>query len=146
MQKAWRVLDPAPTDFLSAHPELPQLVANLLYHRNLRTQEKIDEFLNPDYLQDIHDPFLFKHMEKACKRILKAIDKQEKIVVHGDYDADGVSSAIILVSVLKKFGAEHVDVFLPHREIDGYGLNKFTVQMFVEQKINLKLLFAQFFL
>ena len=58
-------------------------------------------------------------------------------MVHGDYDADGVSSSTILVSVLKKLGAEHVDVFLPHREIDGYGLNKFTVQMLAEQKTDL---------
>jgi len=137
MNKIWKVLDPAPQSFFQEHPELPPLVANLLYHRNLRTQEQIDEFLNPDYLQDIHSPFLFKHMEKACKRILKSINKQEKIVVHGDYDADGVSSSIILVSVLKKLGAEHVDVFLPHREIDGYGLNKFTIQMLAEQKTNL---------
>ena len=82
MLKNWHPLSPAPTDFLSSHPELPPLVANLLYHRNLRTQEHIDEFLNPDYLQDIHSPFLFKHMEKACKRILKAIQKQEKIMTN----------------------------------------------------------------
>jgi len=137
MQKLWKILDPAPTDFLSSHPELPSLVANLLYHRKLTTQAQIDEFLNPDYSQDIHDPFLFKDMEKACERIIDAIEKQEKIVVHGDYDADGVSSSVILISTLKELGAEHCEVFLPHREIDGYGLNKFTVQMLSERKTNL---------
>ena len=52
------IIQPMPdAEFLALHPELPPLVARLLWNRHLRTQEQIDEFLNPDYLQDIHDPF-----------------------------------------------------------------------------------------
>ncbi|MBI4993068.1 MAG: single-stranded-DNA-specific exonuclease RecJ [Candidatus Magasanikbacteria bacterium] len=137
MQKTWRILDPAPESFLTEHPELPPTVANLLYHRRIITPEKIDEFLNPDYSQDIFDPYLFRDMEKAVERIFKAIENKEKIIIHGDYDADGVSASVILVSTLKALGAENIDVFLPHREIDGYGLNKYTVQTLAQQKANL---------
>ncbi|MFA4831379.1 MAG: single-stranded-DNA-specific exonuclease RecJ [Patescibacteria group bacterium] len=137
MQKNWQILPEAPRSFYDEHPELPKVVANLLFHRGITNAEKIDEFLNPDYTQDIHDPFLFRDMEKAVTRIFEAIDKQEKIIVHGDYDADGVCASAILISTLRALGAEQTEVFLPHREIDGYGLNKNTVQLFSDQKIDL---------
>ena len=129
------IIQPMPdAEFLALHPELPPLVARLLWNRHLRTQEQIDEFLNPDYLQDIHDPFLFNDMAKAVTIIFTAIAEQKRIVVHGDYDADGVSATAILYNCLKKMGARHVDIFIPHREIDGYGLNLKTVEEFLKQK------------
>lgn len=137
MPKKWNVLPTPPSDFTNSHPELPTAVAQLLWNRNLRTQEQIDEFLNPDYSQDIHDPYLFKDMEKATDIIFKAIDKQENIVVHGDYDADGVCSAAIIITGLRKLGAKNVNVFIPHRETDGYGLNLRTVELLHTQKTNL---------
>lgn len=137
MERIWQVLDQAPQSFLDEHPELPPVVANLLFHRNIKDQKKIDEFLQPDYSQDVHDPFLFSDMEKAVQRIFQAIEKKEKIIVHGDYDADGVSASVILVSALKNLGASDIDTFLPHRETDGYGLNKNTIQKFINEKVNL---------
>ncbi|HRY36378.1 MAG TPA: single-stranded-DNA-specific exonuclease RecJ [Candidatus Magasanikbacteria bacterium] len=135
--KKWIVLPPPSKDFLSSHPELPTIVSTLLWNRHLRDQKQIDEFLNPDYETDIHDPFLFSQMGKAVKIILDAIAQNRNIVVHGDYDADGVSAATILINTLKKIGAKNVSVFIPHREIDGYGLNENTVEYFKEQKIDL---------
>lgn len=108
-----------------------------MYNRNLRTQEQIDEFLNPDYSQDIHDPFLFNDMEKAVKIIFDCIDSDKNIVVHGDYDADGVCASTIIISSLKKMGAKNVSVFLPHRETDGYGLNLNTVKALKEKNTDL---------
>ncbi|MFA6427011.1 MAG: single-stranded-DNA-specific exonuclease RecJ [Candidatus Magasanikbacteria bacterium] len=137
MQKKWDILPLPPQSFYDEHPKLPKIVANLLFHRNIRTQKDIDEFLNPDYTKNIHDPFLFKDIHKTIERIFKAIENNEKIVIHGDYDADGVSASVILVSTLRALGAKHVDIFLPHREIDGYGLNNNTVEKFIEEKINL---------
>ncbi|HAT03837.1 MAG TPA: single-stranded-DNA-specific exonuclease RecJ [Candidatus Magasanikbacteria bacterium] len=137
MQKKWELLPEPPQDFFEQFPELPKIVACLLYHRNIRTQEKIDEFLNPDYSQDIHDPFLFRDMTKAVERIFEAIKKQEKIVVHGDYDADGVSASVIILSTLKALGHTNYEVFIPHREIDGYGLNMNTVKQLADKKTNL---------
>jgi len=137
MDKNWTLLFPAPPQFLSQFPELPIQVANLLYQRGLDTQEKIDQFLDPDYSTHVHDPFLFNHMERAVSRIFDSLKNQEKITVHGDYDADGVCSAVILVSTLKALGIQNVNAFLPHREIDGYGLNKYTVQLLAQDKTNL---------
>lgn len=128
MQKLWKLLDSAPQTFLESHPELPPIVANLLFHRGIITQEKIDEFLDPDYSLHVYDPYLFKDMEKAVTRIFDAIKNQEKITIHGDYDADGVSASVILSDTLKALDGKKIEVFLPHRETDGYGLNKKTVQ------------------
>lgn len=127
MLKKWNVLPDAPKSFLEEFPQLPPLVANLLYHRNIRTQELMDEFLQPDYSKDVHDPFIFNDMEKAVNRIFMAIEKKEKITIHGDYDADGVSASAILASMLRALDYRNFDVFLPHRETDGYGLNINTV-------------------
>ena len=137
MSKKWTVLPPPPEEFVNQHPELPPTITGLLWHRGLKTQEQIDEFLNPDYSQDLHDPFLFNDMRKALEIIFTAIKNKKNIVVHGDYDADGVCAAAIIITALRKLGAEHVSVFLPHREIDGYGLNFNTVNSLHEQKTDL---------
>lgn len=129
MQKRWQVAQPIVSEFRQQFPEIPEIILQLLYNRGLTTQKQIDEFLNPDYSQNVHDPFLFKDMPKAVARIFQAITNNELIIVHGDYDADGVCSAVILVSTLKTLGAKHVDVFLPDRELDGYGINKNTVEI-----------------
>ena len=137
MEKKWQVLDPAPQSFYDEHPELPVVVARLLYHRNIRSQEEMDEFLNPEYTTSIHDPFLFQDMEKATDRIFLAIKNDEHIVIHGDYDADGVCSSSILTITLRALGAKHIDVFLPHRETDGYGLNTNTIEKLHEKGTHL---------
>ncbi len=137
MLKKWNVLPPPPDDFINSHPELPTTISRLLWNRNLRDQKKIDEFLNPDYSQDVHDPFLFQDMEKATDIIFKSIKNQENIVVHGDYDADGVCASAIIINGLKKLGAQNVDVFIPHRETDGYGLNPRTIEFLAEKKTDL---------
>lgn len=137
MPKKWNILPAPPSAFVGEHPDLPTAIVRLLWNRQLRTQEQIDNFLNPDYSQGLHDPFLFKDMTTACEIIFKAIEAQKNIVIHGDYDADGVCAAAILVTTLKKFGAKNVSVFIPHREIDGYGLNTNTVNNFKEQRIDL---------
>lgn len=133
MIKQWKILDIAPQSFFDEHPELPKLVATLLYNRNLKTQAEIDEFLEPEYSINVHDPFLFKDMEKAVTRILQAIEKNERITVHGDYDADGVSSAVIMTSIFRALKYENFSIFLPHRETDGYGLNLNTVKLLSDE-------------
>jgi len=137
MSKKWITSPAVPNDFLNKFPEIPPTVARLLYNRNIRTQEQIDEFLNPDYSQDIHDPFLFNQMETAVKIIFSQINEQKKIVIHGDYDADGVCASAIITSCLKKIGAKNVSVFLPHRETDGYGLNLETIKKLKNENTDL---------
>lgn len=126
--KKWIIAPPPPAEFVAEHPELPEIISRLLWNRGFKTQEQIDEFLNPDYSSDLHDPFLFNDMPKAVALIFSTIASGKKITVHGDYDADGVCASVIIISGLKKLSAKTVDVFLPHRETDGYGVNKKTVQ------------------
>ncbi|MBI2990212.1 MAG: single-stranded-DNA-specific exonuclease RecJ [Candidatus Magasanikbacteria bacterium] len=133
MQKIWTLLPEPPRVFLEEHPELPRPVAALLYNRGLQTQSQIDEFLNPDYSQDVHDPFLFQDMRKTVERIFQAFEQKEHITIHGDYDADGVSGSVILHQIFKALGHERFDVFLPHRESDGYGLNMNTIELLHKQ-------------
>jgi single-stranded-DNA-specific exonuclease len=123
--KEWDVGE-LPVDLKGFHP----LIAQLLYNRGLKSQFAIDLFFEPGY-EKVHDPFLFKPMEKVVKRLWQAIEKKEKILVHGDYDADGVTSSALMFRALKMLDAD-VDVFIPHREDDGYGLNPDNLNKFVE--------------
>jgi len=136
LNKEWKVLAKAPLELKSKFPEIPPVILQLLYNRKLSEKERIDEFLNPDYGKHTHDPYLFKDMKKAVKRIGKAIQNKEKIVVHGDYDADGVCGSVILYDTLKTLGAS-VNVYLPHREKEGYGMNPKTVEELAKQGTNL---------
>lgn len=132
MDKKWVVSEKMPQALLDKFPEINPVILQLLYNRNIVEQNDIDEFLNPEYKHNLHDPYLFRDMRKATGRIWKAIERKEKIVVHGDYDADGVCSSAILYDTLKNLGAD-VSVFLPHREREGYGMNVVTVQNFIDQ-------------
>ncbi|MBM7691887.1 single-stranded-DNA-specific exonuclease [Peribacillus deserti] len=97
------------------------LAAKLLVNRGLASAESARTFLfNND--EPFHDPFLFNDMQKAVDRIYKAIDKKEKILIFGDYDADGVSSTAILMITLKELGAR-VEYYIPNRFTEGYGPN-----------------------
>ncbi len=99
----------------------------MLFNRDLHDEDAILKFLYPDYARDVHDPFLFSDMRKAVDRIFTAIEKKERIVIHGDYDADGVSGSTVLCTTLRALGAD-AGYFIPHREKDGYGLNINTIQ------------------
>ena len=133
--KKWNVRPNAPPAFLAELKTLPPLVAQLLYNREQKSQSQIDTFLRPEYGK-AHDPFLFVDMKKAVERVWQAIELNEKILIHGDYDADGVTSAAVLFKTLKALGAQ-VEVFIPHREIDGYGLNPANLNNFIIQSVKL---------
>ncbi len=95
--------------------------ARVLVARGLETVEQAQGFLAPG-LDELHSPFAFVQMEPAVDRLLAAVQGGERIAVHGDYDVDGITGAVLLVTVLRHLGAE-VDLILPHRVDDGYGLN-----------------------
>lgn len=124
-----------PAEFISRFPAISPLVAQLLYNRNISGQTELDDFMRPVFGR-LHDPFLFKDIEKAIERCLRAIANKEQILIYGDYDADGVTSAAVMYKTLKFLGGD-VTVFIPHRENDGYGLNLKNAEIFVQQKINL---------
>lgn len=131
MNKKWIVAShlSSITDELS---EYDPMVRTLLLTRNINTDEAARRFLEPVFARDLHDPFLFKDMDKIMERVLRARVKKERITVHGDYDADGVTSAAIMAYTLEHLGLT-VEVYLPHRETDGYGLKNKTVQTLAAQ-------------
>ena len=105
---------------LAASLQLHPVVARLLCLRGLGDPDAATRFLNPS-LDHLHDPFQLADMPKAIDRLLGAVERQERIAVHGDYDVDGVIATVILRRALELLGGDVVH-FIPHRIRDGYGL------------------------
>jgi single-stranded-DNA-specific exonuclease len=105
---------------LTAELDVSPITARLLCIRGLGGLEQARRFLSPS-LDDLHDPFALAGMRVAVDRILGAIDRRERIAIHGDYDVDGVTSTVILRRALELLGAD-VTHFIPERLRDGYGL------------------------
>ncbi|MET3699985.1 exonuclease RecJ [Bacillus oleivorans] len=120
---------------LSIELEVSPLLAKLLASRGLDKIEKAKQFIHTDFLQ-FHDPFLIRDMNKAVTRIKKAIEKQEPILVFGDYDADGVTSTTVMMTVLQDLGA-NVQFYIPDRFTEGYGPNKEAFYQAKEEGIQL---------
>ena len=97
------------------------VVAKILINRKFDNEIDIRKFMRAS-IDDLYDPFLMKDMEKAIDIIKLAIENKEKIVVYGDYDADGVTSTVIMYKGLKRSGA-NVEYYVPDREHEGYGIN-----------------------
>ena len=106
--------------------------ARLLFSRGIKDKDSLTRFLAPS-LDDLHDPYLLHDMDKAVNRIRRAIEQGEFILVYGDYDADGMTSASILKETLEQLGAECL-VYLPNRFTDGYGPNASVYKYFIEQQ------------
>ena len=111
---------------------LDSLAAQILYQRGIQTPRALAAFLHPS-LDNLHDPYLLHDMEKAVERIRRAIEDYEQILIYGDYDADGMTSASILKETLEELGAE-CQVYLPNRFTDGYGPNQSVYKYFIEQQ------------
>ena len=137
MIKKWQIYetDSQKVQELIDKYNLNLLLATILVNRNILETENLDKFLKPTR-NDFHDPFLMPDMKIAVERILKAIENKEKIIIYGDYDADGITSITVLKSFFKDIG---VDVFsyIPNRLEEGYGLNKPAVKKIVDDKYNL---------
>ncbi|MGI6527736.1 MAG: single-stranded-DNA-specific exonuclease RecJ [Caldicoprobacterales bacterium] len=100
---------------------ISEITADLLVNRGVTGLDEARAFLNPS-LDQLHDPFLLQGMDQAVNRIRQAVTTGEKIVLYGDYDADGITSSAVLSLYLKSLGAE-VDVYIPSRQDEGYGLH-----------------------
>ncbi|MBD3328564.1 single-stranded-DNA-specific exonuclease RecJ, partial [Candidatus Peregrinibacteria bacterium] len=109
----------------------------ILANRGLISPEEIDKFFKLSYKKGMHNPFLMKGMESAVNRIKKAIQNEERMMIFGDYDVDGISGTAILYHSLKLRGAK-VSYRLPHRVEHGYGLNNDFIDEF--EKLDVKLL------
>ncbi|MBB3109935.1 single-stranded-DNA-specific exonuclease [Paenibacillus phyllosphaerae] len=120
---------------LSKQLKLPALVARLLVQRGIRSAEEAHLFLNAGE-DRLHDPYLLKDMDKAVARIRKAVEHDERVRIYGDYDADGVSSTTLMTYLFRELGLKF-DHYIPHRTIEGYGLNDRAIDMAHELGVTL---------
>ena len=98
------------------------LFERILAARGLNDVSARQAFLSPDYAATKYDPFLLSEMDKAVERLVLARQKQEKIVIYGDYDIDGLSATALLLDAFHSFGFQHLDAFIPNRFVEGYGM------------------------
>lgn len=137
MEKRWDIQSTATSEQLAALPALEPLLAQLLFNRGIATADEADNFLHPDY-DELHDPFLFRDMQKAVDRIGSAIKEKQSIVLYGDYDVDGVSALSVLFSTFRVLKAsDNVQIYIPDRYTEGYGMNSAAVRSFKEQGVQL---------
>jgi len=118
--------NPGLIEKLSLETGYDDSLVRILINRKNHTAEDIEGFLNPS-LKNLFDPFLLNDMKLAVERIKLAISDKEKIYIYGDYDVDGVTASSLLYTALKELDAL-VDIYIPDREAEGYGLNLAAVQ------------------
>lgn len=98
-----------------------------IFFRLLKKRGITEEFLNPKY-EELVDPFLLPDMEKAVQRIVQARDKGEKVLIFGDYDADGVTASTVMFDTLRLAGIKEIEILLPDRFADGYGMSRKAIE------------------
>jgi len=111
------------------------ITLRVLINRGLDTKEKVNSFLNSS-LKKLYNPYLMKDMDKGIKIMCDSIKSRERIIVYGDYDADGVTSTAILYKAIKKCGG-NVDYHIPHRENEGYGMNIHRIETIAKEGYDL---------
>lgn len=134
MQEQWQEpekIEQATIDEIATTLDLPPIIVAIMVNRGFKTSAAIKQFLTVD-LNQLTTPDQFNDMTKAVARIESAIENEEKIMIYGDYDADGVTSVSILHEAFMSLGIE-VDYYVPSRFTDGYGPNMSRYHEFVEQ-------------
>ncbi|MCM3632413.1 MULTISPECIES: single-stranded-DNA-specific exonuclease RecJ [Paenibacillus] len=120
---------------LSKQLSIPTLVTKLLIQRGYRDEASIEAFLYGT-TASLHDPFQLADMEKAVKRIMLALERNEKVRIYGDYDADGVSSTTLLCYTFDRLGLQY-DYYIPHRMLEGYGMNRAAIDKAKQEGVEL---------
>lgn len=137
MKKKWEIRnkDKDVINKIVENIDISPILATILVNRNITDYNNIKTFFNPTR-NDFYDPFLLEDMDIAIKRILKAIKKKEKIIIYGDYDADGITSITVLKKFLEERGLK-IDYYIPNRLDEGYGLNKEALSKIINQHYDL---------
>ncbi len=124
MQLRWDILDefsPQDVDTLSQTLRIPGVIAKMLLRRGITEADAARRFFQPS-LELLYDPFIMQDMQKAVDRLRRAVLSDEKILIYGDYDVDGITSVSFLYLILKELGA-NVAYYIPDRQLEGYGLS-----------------------
>ena len=129
------VHDKEKVEKIARESKIGELTAKLLINRGYETKDQIDMFLKKS--DDLfHDPFLMSDMEKGVDRVKRAVDNNEKVMIYGDYDVDGISSTCIMFMYLKTLNLD-VCYYIPDRFEEGYGINKEAIKKAKEKNIDL---------
>jgi len=115
---------------------VPPIMARILLNRQIDSFDKAYSFFRPD-LENLHDPYLMKDMDKAVERLHQALLSGENILVYGDYDVDGVSSAALVYLVLSRMVGPKVSYYIPDRITEGYGLSDKGIREAAESSVSL---------
>ena len=137
MIKKWEFYnsDEKLVDEICERYNLNKVIGKIIVNRHVVNDEDVRIFITPTR-DDFHNPFLFKGMDIAVERIIKAINNKEKILIYGDYDVDGITSTTVLKKYLMDRGIS-VDTYIPNRLHEGYGLNKKAIDTIKERNIDL---------
>ena len=137
MNKKWQVyeVNEEQVEKIIRENNVNKLIATILSNRGIINKEDINVFLNPSR-NDFHDPYNMPDMEIAVNRIIKAKENNEKVIIFGDYDVDGITSITVLKSFLHDIGIE-ADSYIPNRLTEGYGLNISAVEEIAKKGYNL---------
>ena len=137
MIKKWEFYnsDEKLVDEICERYNLNKVIGKIIVNRHVVNDEDVRIFITPTR-DDFHNPFLFKGMDIAVDRIIKAIKNKEKILIYGDYDVDGITSTTVLKKYLMDRGIS-VDTYIPNRLHEGYGLNKKAIDTIKERNIDL---------
>ncbi len=114
-----------------------ELVRSLLAKRGVTEEKEIDDFLHPKYELHTHDPFLMEGMERAVVRVFAAMAAGERIAVYADFDCDGIPGASVLSDFFAKIGYANVEVYLPHRDREGYGFHVDAIAALASRGVSL---------
>ena len=114
---------------------ISESIAKILDSRGINKIEEVKKYFSDNY-EEGYDPFLMHDMKRAVERINNAIENEEKILVYGDYDADGITSTVLLVETLVSLGA-NVSSYIPNRFEEGYGPNKDAFSKIIKSGISL---------
>lgn len=124
-EKQWILLPQAEeekTQKLAKALDIPAVLTDLLIQRGISSVEEAQSFFSPS-LDKLHDPFLFKDMDKAVERVERAINRGEKILVYGDYDVDGTTAVALIYKFFTSIGHNEISFYIPDRYSEGYGIS-----------------------
>lgn len=137
-QNRWQVPPEMPANLKQKFSETNPILLQILYNRGLTHPALVQSFLSGRYIEKT-DPFLLPDMEAAVSRIEKAIENEETIIVYGDFDADGVTSTVLLTQALRGLGIsrQNAQPYIPNRVDEGYGLNMEAIEKLKEKGADL---------
>lgn len=139
MQKRWNILSAKKEsiDALQKGLNINTALCKILVQRDIDTFEKAKDYFRPQ-LSHLHNPWLMKDMDKAVDRVLSAINKNEKILVFGDYDVDGTTSVACMYKFLQKiYQPQNIEFYIPHRYREGYGVSKMGIDFAKDNNFSL---------